>query len=82
MIRIFFERLIEWDWPDAPARNPIFHGDIPPRTDPLPKFLNDRDMATLIAAARAHALSALTPLRNYVTVSLEHPPLVRTPALR
>jgi len=22
MIRIFFERLIEWDWPDAPARNP------------------------------------------------------------
>ena len=24
MIRIFFERLIEWDWPDAPARTPIF----------------------------------------------------------
>ena len=56
MIRIFFERLIEWNWPDAPARNPIFHGDIPPRTDPLPKFLNDRDMATLIAAARAHRI--------------------------
>ncbi len=56
MIRIFFERLIEWDWPDAPARNPIFHGDIPPRTDPLPKFLNDLDAATLIAAARAHRL--------------------------
>ena len=56
MIRIFFERLIEWDWPDAPARNPIFHGDIPPRTDPLPKFLNDRDAATLIAAARAHRI--------------------------
>ena len=56
MIRIFFERLIEWDWPDAPARNPIFHGDIPPRTDPLPKFLNDRDAATLMAAARAHRI--------------------------
>jgi site-specific recombinase XerD len=56
MIRIFFERLIEWDWPDAPARNPIFHGDIAPRTDPLPKFLNDRDAAKLIAAARAHRI--------------------------
>ena len=21
---MFFERIIEWDWPDAPARNPIF----------------------------------------------------------
>jgi len=56
MIRIFFERLIEWNWPDAPARNPIFHGDIPPRTDPLPKFLNDRDAAKLMAAARAHQI--------------------------
>jgi site-specific recombinase XerD len=37
-IRIFFERLIEWDWEDAPRRNPIFHGDIAPRTDPLPRF--------------------------------------------
>ena len=43
MIRIFFERIIEWDWPDAPGRNPIFHGDIPPRTDPLPKFFDDQD---------------------------------------
>ena len=45
MIRIFFERLIEWDWPDAPRRNPILHGDIPPRPEPLPKFLDDRDAA-------------------------------------
>jgi site-specific recombinase XerD len=56
MIRIFFERLIEWDWPDAPARNPILHGDIPPRPEPLPKFLDDRDAAKLMAAARAHRL--------------------------
>ncbi len=38
-IRSFFERIIEWDWTDAPGRNPIFHGDIPARVDPLPKFL-------------------------------------------
>jgi site-specific recombinase XerD len=54
MIRIFFERLIEWDWPDAPHRNPILHGDIPPRPEPLPKFLDDRDAAKLMAAARTH----------------------------
>ena len=56
MIRIFFERLIEWDWPDAPARNPILSGDIPPRPEPLPKFLDDRDAARLLAAARSHPL--------------------------
>ena len=55
-IRIFFERLIEWDWEDAPRRNPLFYGDIPPRTDPLPKFLNDQDAAKLMKAARAHRL--------------------------
>jgi site-specific recombinase XerD len=54
MIRICFERLIEWDWPDAPRRNPILHGDIPPRPEPLPKFLDDRDAAKLMAAARTH----------------------------
>ena len=56
MIRIFFERIIEWDWPDAPRRNPIFGGDIPPRTDPLPKFLDDQAAAKLMAAARAHRI--------------------------
>jgi site-specific recombinase XerD len=56
MIRIFFERLIEWDWPDAPVRNPILHGDIPPRPEPLPKFLDDRSAAKLMAAARTHHL--------------------------
>jgi site-specific recombinase XerD len=55
-IKIFLERLIEWDWPDAPNRNPILHGDIPPRTEPIPKFLQDRDAAKLLAAARAHRL--------------------------
>jgi site-specific recombinase XerD len=56
MIRIFLERLIEWDWPDAPDRNPILHGDIPPRPEPLPKFLNDQDAAQFMAAARDHPL--------------------------
>ena len=53
MLRVFFERIIEWDWPDAPPRNPVIGGDIPPRPEPLPRFLDDRDAARLMAAARA-----------------------------
>lgn len=57
MIRIFLERLIEWDWPDAPGRNPILHGDIPPRSEPIPKFLTDQQAAAFMAAARAHPVA-------------------------
>jgi site-specific recombinase XerD len=57
MIRIFLERLIEWDWPDAPARNPILHGDIPPRSEPIPKFLTDQQAAAFMAAARTHPVA-------------------------
>jgi site-specific recombinase XerD len=56
MIRIFLERLIEWDWPDAPGRNPILHGDIPPRSEPIPKFLTDQQAASFMAAAKQHPL--------------------------
>jgi site-specific recombinase XerD len=52
-LRAFFERIIEWDWPDAPPRNPVIGGDIPKKPEPLPKFLDDRDAARLMAAARA-----------------------------
>jgi len=52
-VRQFFERIIEWDWPDAPPRNPVIAGDIPKKPEPLPKFLDDRDAARLMAAARA-----------------------------
>jgi site-specific recombinase XerD len=54
-VRAFFERIIEWDWPEAPPRNPVIAGDIPKKPEPLPKFLDDRDAARLMAAARASA---------------------------
>ena len=54
-LRAFFERIIEWDWADAPPRNPVIGGDIPKKPEPLPKFLDDRDAARLMAAARASA---------------------------
>ena len=54
-IRQFFERIIEWDWPGTPARNPVIAWDIPKKPEPLPKFLDDRDAAKVMAAARASA---------------------------
>ena len=56
MIRIFLERLIEWDRPEAHRAQTDLHRDIPPRPEPLPKFLSDEDAAKLLAAAKAHRL--------------------------
>jgi site-specific recombinase XerD len=52
-VRAFFERITGWDWPGAPPRNPVIAGDIPKKPEPLPKFLDDRDAARLMTAARA-----------------------------
>jgi site-specific recombinase XerD len=53
MLHMFFERIIDWDWPDAPARNPVFIGDLPGRPDSMPKALDDQDAAKLMATAHA-----------------------------
>jgi site-specific recombinase XerD len=53
MMRMFFERIIEWGWDDAPVRQPIFAGDIPKRDERLPKFLDDATFAIFLRAARA-----------------------------
>ena len=37
MLRMFFERIIDWDWPDAPTRIPILLGDLPRRTSRCPR---------------------------------------------
>jgi site-specific recombinase XerD len=49
MVRTFFERIIDWDWDDAPRRVPIFAGDIPKADEPLPKFLDDPTAAKFMA---------------------------------
>jgi integrase len=54
-LRIFFERIIEWDYDDAPRRNPVFAGDRPIKDRPLPKCLDDPSAAKLLTAARALA---------------------------
>jgi integrase len=51
MLRSFFDRIIEWDWPDAPPRTPIFAVDVPIADDPLPRFLDDAQAARFAATA-------------------------------
>ena len=58
MLRSFFDRIIEWDWADAPATDP----DLQPSTsrvadDPLPRFLDDPHAARFAAAASIAARS-------------------------
>jgi len=49
MLRTFFERIIEWDYPEAPRKVPIFAGDIPKADEPLPRFLDDPTYAKFMA---------------------------------
>jgi integrase len=50
LLRTFFERIIDWDYNDAPRRSPIYAGDFPERDEPLPKFLDDPTAAKFMAA--------------------------------
>ena len=52
-LRCFFERISEWDYPDAPPRPLLFAGDLPILDQPLPRFLDDATSTKLLRAARA-----------------------------
>jgi len=52
-VRTFFERLIEYGDPDAPARVLIFQSDFPDLDEALPKFLDDPTAAKFMAALAA-----------------------------
>lgn len=65
MLRVIFERLIEWDHPDAPVRNPIFGTDLPKLDEPLPRFLDDE-----AAAAFMRAATRLDPWRRLIVEML------------
>jgi site-specific recombinase XerD len=51
-LRMFFVRIDEWCWADAPARVPMFPGDLPRQDHPLPKALDDAAAAKLLRAAQ------------------------------
>jgi len=50
MLRTFFERVIDWDYDDAPRRVPVFAMDLPKADEPLPRFLDDPTAARFMAA--------------------------------
>jgi site-specific recombinase XerD len=52
-LRMFFVRIDEWGWPEAPTRVPMFNGDLPRLDHPLPKALDDAAAARLLRAAQA-----------------------------
>jgi site-specific recombinase XerD len=50
-LRMFFVRIDEWGWQEAPVRVPMFPGDLPRQDHPLPKALDDAAAAKLLRAA-------------------------------
>jgi site-specific recombinase XerD len=51
-LRMFFVRIDEWGWDEAPQRVPMFLGDLPRQDHPLPKALDDAAAAKLLRAAQ------------------------------
>ena len=49
---MFFLRIEEWGWDEAPPKVPMFPGDLPRQDHPLPKALDDATAAKLLRAAR------------------------------
>jgi site-specific recombinase XerD len=52
-LRMFFVRIDEWGWDEAPGRVPIVPGDLPRQDRPLPKALDDPATARFLRAAQA-----------------------------
>ena len=48
----FYQRIIEWEYPDTPKRAPVYSSDRPIKDKPLPRFLDDAAAAKFLAAAR------------------------------
>jgi site-specific recombinase XerD len=51
-LRMFFVRIEEWGWDEAPPRVPMFPGDLPRQDHPLPRALDDASAAKLLRAAQ------------------------------
>ncbi|MBN2239983.1 MAG: integrase catalytic domain-containing protein [Dehalococcoidales bacterium] len=50
----FFNRIGEWQWPEAPKRVLVFPGDFPVIDKPSPKFLDEIAAAKFLETARNH----------------------------
>lgn len=52
-LRMFFLRIDEWNWDEAPSRVPMLLGDLPRQDHPLPMALDDAAAAKLLRAAQS-----------------------------
>jgi integrase len=50
----FFNRIGEWQWPEAPKHVLVFTGDLPIIDKPSPKFLDEISAARFLEVARNH----------------------------
>jgi integrase len=53
LLKVFFDRTVEWGWDETPARARVYGTDMPPVPEPLPKALDDAAASRFLAAARA-----------------------------
>jgi integrase len=67
-LRMFFVRLDEWGWDEAPPRVPMFPGDLPRQDHPLPKALDDAAGAKLLRTGLR--VSEYTSLRADAVVQI------------
>ena len=51
MVRVFFERIIEWGWDDSPARCPVFVSECPESMIPSPSSWTNASTARFMRAA-------------------------------
>ena len=84
-LRMFFVRIDEWGWPEAPPRVPMFPGDLPRRTTHCPKPLTtprDREAAPRRARPTADSWSG-SPSKSCCVpgcASANTPPCPPTPS--
>jgi integrase len=55
-LRMFFVRIEEWGWDEAPPRVPMFPGDLPRQDHPLPRALDDAAAARLLVRVTVEML--------------------------
>ena len=67
-LRMFFIRIDEWGWDEAPPRVPMFTGDLPRQDHPLPKALDDASRRQA-AARRAGRPAAAGPRHGGVAAA-------------
>ena len=80
MVRSFFERIIEWDWPDASARNPVINGDIP-KARPVTEVPREPAATRLLAMFGTQDISPQYHLGSAVVPSPKVAPHCRAPKL-